>query len=143
MARYIYSRSNVALNTAQDLMTLIANANARCNLVEVIAGGMGTSGQANEIVISRSTGGSTGGGALTPQEGVADDPTAPLTVNTTWSTQPTLDSTTPYRIPFNNNGGVVRAVFPKGQFEFRNSEQMSIRPAVGTGNITLTVVVEV
>lgn len=140
MGIYTYSVSNTAMNTSNDLMTLIAAANRRVQIVEVIVGGMGTTSAAGEVRVSRSTGGTTGGGALTGQKAHSDLPTAASTVNTTWSAQPSLSGDPIARIPVNQNGGLAiwRPTKPE-EAEFRNSEQISIRPAVGTHNVTVTV----
>jgi hypothetical protein len=143
MGKYTYSRSNVALNTANDLITFIAAANRRARILSIEIQGMGTTGQAMEIVASRSTGGTTGGGALTPQRKSSDAPAAAVTANTTWAAQPTLDTGTPVRLGFNQNGSIYRWAAIRGdELEFRNAEQISIRPSIGTGNATITVETE-
>jgi hypothetical protein len=143
MAMYALSRSNVALNTANDTITIIAGASRRLRVIEVLVGGMGTASAANEVTVSRSTGGTTGGGALTPQKLQTDAPTQTFTNFTTWSAQPSLSGDPVVRIPVNANGGVVRWLARADQMvEARNSEQISIRAAVGSSNVSLTVIVD-
>jgi hypothetical protein len=111
--------------------------------VEISIGGMGTATAANELGIWRSTGGSTGGGALTPTKFVTDQPTQSFTNFTTWSTQPTVTADPVLRLPVNSNGGIYRWVARPGEeVELRNSEQLSLRSAVGTGSVSMHVVVE-
>jgi len=109
MSMHSVTRSNVALNTANDLLTFIAAASRKIKLHEISVGGMGTASAANEIAVQRSTGGTTGGGAITPEsvdpDSLADSVTV---VNTTWSAQPTLSGTPLLRLPVNANGGVYR-----------------------------------
>jgi hypothetical protein len=144
MSIHSVTRSNVALNTANDVMTIIAAANRKIRILEVTVGGMGTASAANEVAVQRSTGGTTGGGAITPEsfdpDSLADSVTV---VNTTWAAQPTLSGSPELRLPVNANGGVFRWVARPGQeLNVRNSGQLSIRPAVGSSNISIHVVYE-
>jgi hypothetical protein len=143
MAKYILSRSNVALSTSDDTLTIISASSRRFRLVEVLIGGMGTASAANELRVNRSTGGTTGGGALTPVKESADAPTQAFTNFTTWSAQPSLSGDPLIRLPVNANGGVVRWLARADeQFECRNGEQLSFRSATGTSNVSLTVVID-
>jgi len=142
MGLYSVNRSNVALNTTDDLMTFIAPANRRIRIVEVSIGGMGTASAANELRVARSTGGTTGGGALTAEPLEPDSVTAGSTVNTTWSAQPTIGNVM-LRLPVNANGGVYRWVARPGEeIVARNSGQISLRSAVGTSSVSVHVVFE-
>jgi hypothetical protein len=136
MPAYSVSQSNITGNTSNDILTLISAANRRVKILEVIVAGQGTASAAGEIRLQRSTGGTTGGGAVTPEKGIdADIPAASTTVNTTWAAQPTLSGTPYKRLPANANGGVFRwvAIPNKEELEFRNGDQVSIRPSIGTG----------
>lgn len=141
MAKAWYSLSNTTQNTANDLMTLISQTSRRARINSVLYGGMGTTSAAGEIAVARSTGGTTPGGAQTPVLSSTDAPAASgaVVVDTTWAAQPTLSGSVFVRIPANANGGVVKT---NVGMEFRNGEQVSIRPVVGTHNVTLTVEVE-
>lgn len=142
MGLYAVNRSNVALNTSNDLMTLIAPSNRRIRLVELSVGGMGTASLAQEIAVGRSTGGTTGGGALTAEPLEPDSVAAGSTVNTTWAAQPTLGNVM-LRLPVNANGGIYRWVARPGEeIVARNAGQISIRPAVGNGNVSIHAVFE-
>lgn len=144
MSMHSVTRSNVALNTANDLLTFIAAASRKIKIHEISVGGMGTASAANEIAVQRSTGGTTGGGAITPEsvdpDSLADSVTV---VNTTWSAQPSLSGTPLLRLPVNANGGVYRWVAKPGQeIVVRNSGQLSVCPAVGSSNVSIHVVYE-
>ena len=146
MARFTMSRGSATMNTANDLLTIIAAASRKLLLVDLLLGGTGATSAAAaycEVGIYLSTGGTTGGGALTPKKWETDNPTQGFTNFTTWSVQPTLSGDPYYRIPFNNYAGVVgKPIKPIGDLIIRNSEQISIRPISGTSAITLTVVVD-
>jgi len=144
MSMHSVTRSNVALNTANDLLTIIVAASRKIKIHEISVGGMGTASAANELAVQRSTGGTTGGGAITPEsvdpDSLADSVTV---VNTTWSAQPTLSGTPLLRLPVNANGGVYRWLAKPGQeLVVRNSGQLSVRPAVGSSTVTIHVVYE-
>lgn len=142
MGLYAVNRSNVALNTSNDLMTFIAPANRRIRIVEISIGGMGTASAANELQVARSTGGTTGGGALTAEPLEPDSVAAGSTVNTTWAAQPTLGNVL-LRLPVNANGGIYRWVARPGEeIVARNAGQISLRSAVGTSNVSVHVVFE-
>jgi hypothetical protein len=144
MGKFSVTRALVALNTANDTLTFIAASGRRIKIYEVIVGGLATASAANVVQVSRSTGGTTGGGALTPQAIVSDQAASITVVNTTWVAQPTLAAGGPLlRLPVNSNGGVFRWVArPGDEIEARNAEQISIRSETGTGNISITVLFE-
>jgi hypothetical protein len=141
MAEYAVTRSSTALSTSNDLITIVAAANRRTRVKAITVGGMGTTSAANSIAVSRSTGGTTPGGALVPPLKRVDDPASSTLVYTTWSAQPTVAAGGPLlRLPVNANGGVIRWVAPPGQeIELRNSEQLSFRSETGTSNVVITV----
>lgn len=142
MSLYSVSRSNVALSTSNDLMTFVAPANRRIQILEISIGGMGTASAANELNVARSTGGTTGGGALTSEPLDPDSVAAGSTVYTTWSAQPTVGNSL-LRLPVNANGGIYRWVArPREELVARNSGQISMRSAVGTSNVSVHVVYE-
>lgn len=139
---YSLSRSNVALSTTADSVTIICAASRRLRLVEVSIGGMGTASAANELSVARSTGGTTGSAALTAAPLLTDQAAAALSNFTAWVAQPTLGNVL-LRLPVNANGGVYRWVArPGSEIELRNSEQLSLRSAVGTSNVSFFALVE-
>jgi hypothetical protein len=142
MPLYAVSRSNVALSTTADLMTFLSAASRFCKIWEISVGGMGTSSAANEVLVATSSGGTTGGGALTLEPLDPDSPAGVTTVNTTWSAQPTIGDVL-LRLPVNANGGIYRWVARPGQeLKARGAGQISLRSAVGTSNVSIHVVFE-
>ena len=68
-------------------------------------------------------------------------PTAAMTVNTTWSAQPTIGNVI-LRLPVNANGGIYRWVaVPGGEILIPGGAQITIRSIVGTSNVTAHVIV--
>lgn len=141
MATYTVQVSNTALSTSNDLLTLIPASNRLVRIVEVSVAGMGTASSANELGVYRSTGGTTGGGAITPGKISSTAPTAASTVNTTWTGQPTLGSKL-FALGVNSNGGIYRWVARPGEepLFIGGTDQLSLRSAVGTGNVSVHVV---
>jgi hypothetical protein len=130
--RYVVKRLNVTPAAGQDLITIVSPANRRVELVEVSVNGRGTSSAAQVLEVGTSTGGTTGGGAITPTRLDPDSPAASSTVNTTWSTQPTMDAN-PLSIGFNALGGAYRWVKPAGGVgpSARNGANISLRCPTG------------
>jgi len=140
MAMFKVTRASTALSTTNDLMTITCAASRRIKIVAISVGAMGTASAANSIMVQRSTGGVTAGGAITPERTVTDSVAASAVISTTWGTQPTLSLTPLTRIPVNANGGVFRFVYTIGhEIELRNSEQLSLRSETGTSNVVITV----
>ncbi len=141
-AHYSASRTTAALSTTNDSMTIICPSTRALKIKEILIGGAGTTSGYNEVLISRSTGGTTGGGAITPTPLAPLSPASGVTVNTTWSAQPTIGVTI-RRMPVNGNGAINRLVFPPGQeIDVPPSGQISIRSASGTGNVSIDVIFE-
>lgn len=141
MFKYSLSRSNTALSTSNDFMTIIAASNRSIQINEVSFGGMATASAACEVAVARSTGGTTGGGALTAVGLNSANPTAAMTVNTTWSAQPTIGNVI-LRLPVNANGGIYRWVaVPGGEILIPGGAQITIRSIVGTSNVSAHVIV--
>lgn len=131
--RYVVLRENATGVANQDLLTIVSPSGRRIRLLQVAIGGKHTSSAAQMVLIGRSTGGATPGGALTPSKfDHNEQPAAASVVNSTWGTQPTMESS---QVPlaFNAMGGQAIWNAPKGAgFEARNGENISIRiPAAG------------
>lgn len=142
MPMYTVSRASTPLSTSNDLVTVIASATKPLRIYIVDLKGMGTASSANEVLVSRSSGGTTGAGAITPVPQNAGASAASFTVNTTWSVQPTLGVTL-WRLGPNANGGIDKFVaFPGGEFSVPVSGQVSIRSASGTCNVVLNMLIE-
>lgn len=142
MPLYTVTRTSSALSTSNDSMTLTASASKPLRVYIVDIKGMGSASSANEVLLSRSTGGTTGGGAITPNPVNTGSAAASFTVNTTWSAQPTLGVTL-WRFGVNANGAVDKFVaIPGAEISVPASGQLSIRSASGTSNVTINVLVE-
>jgi hypothetical protein len=139
------SRSNVALSTTNDFLTIIPATARTFDLIEVSVGGIGTASAANELQIARSSGGNTPGGAVTAQPLREAQAAAGFTNATTWTTQPTLGPVL-LRLPVNANGGIYRWVRPPGQvitfIDSNTNEMLSARSAVGTSSVSVHIIVE-
>jgi len=140
MAKYGVTRSNTALSTTNDLLTLITATARKGKIYMIEVDGMGTVSAANEVIVARSSGGVTAGGAIAPEPIERDIPaTASMTTATTWATQPTLDDIL-MRMGVNANGGINRWVAPQGkEIEIRNAETLSFRSGLGTSPVSITV----
>lgn len=141
-AHYSVNRTNAALSLTNDSVTLICPSTRALKIKEIAISGAGTTSTYNEVLVSRSTGGATGGGAITPTPLAPLSPASGVTANTTWTTQPTIGATI-RRLAVNGNGAINRVVFPPGQeIDVPPSGQISIRSAVGTANVTIDVIFE-
>lgn len=140
-AKYAVTKVGTALSTTNDSMTITAPATRALKILEIRAYGQGTTSVANEILVSRSTGGATPV-AITPQPLAAGSPAAVFTAAGSWTTQPTIGVTLK-RIGVNANGAYSPLIFmPGNEIEVPPSGQLTLRSAVGTGVVTLDVVVE-
>lgn len=142
MRLYTYTRLGVTPNTTDDLMTIIAPANKMVRIRRVQVWGEATTSTVMRTRIQRSTGGTTGGGAITAEKANTSDPAASAVVNTTWATQPSLSGNPQYTLAWNAFGGGVDLVLDGRELYLVNSEQLSIRQAAGTGVLSLTVELE-
>lgn len=143
--RYLIKQQNVTPTAGNDILTILSVANRRGRIVEVSVAGRGSSSAAQQIEVGRSTSGTTGGGAVTPDKfDHVDQPSPAFTYYTTWSVQPTL-STNSEVIGWNALGGANRWIPPKGSgIEIRNADQISIRASSGVSfqAMSLSVVFE-
>lgn len=140
-ARYSANKVGTALSTTNDSMTITAPSTRALKIWEIRVYGQGTTSVANEILVSRSTGGATPV-AITPTPLATLAPAAGTTVAGSWSTQPTLGVTI-RRIGVNSNGAYSPLVFmPGSEIEVPPSGQVSLRSAVGTGSVAIDVVFE-
>lgn len=142
MAVYNVTRTSAALSTTNDLATIIAAAGKPLRILHASLRGMGTTSAANEVLLCRSTGGTTGGGAITPRGVSSDAAAAGFTVNTTWSGQPTLGNEL-WRFGVNANGGFdPYNPLPGAEITVPAGGQLSIRSVSGTSNVVLDMVIE-
>lgn len=139
MRSYTVSRQNVTPNTSNDLMTIIAPANKMIRIKRVRASGEATASTTMRTLVSRSSSGSGGGGALTAVKLNTSDATAGSTINSTWSSQPTLASEPVYGEGWNAFGGGFDLTLDGREIYLVNAEQLSIRNTVGTGVMNIEV----
>lgn len=129
--RYIADIS-LTPTAGNDVMVLIPASGRRARLVQVVVTGDGTTSAAQKLLIARSSGGTTPGGAITPDK--ADhlqQPSAASAVDTTWSAQPTLVSSG-VTLGWNALGGAIVYNVPKGMFEaVSNTDYISLRAPSG------------
>jgi hypothetical protein len=133
--RYTISRDNITPVGGQDILTIITAASRRARLVEINITGQGASSAAQRLIASRSTGGTTPGGAIVPSKAEhSEQPAAVFTTATTWAAQPTPE-TNGIALGWNALGGANRWVAtpgrPQGTTEARNGENISIRAPSG------------
>jgi hypothetical protein len=135
MALFSVTRASSALNTSNDTVTIVAGSKA-LRIIYVEASGMGTASAANEIVIARSTSGTTPGGGITPVA-LEGSGSSTFAAYTTWAVQPTLGNVI-HRLTVNANGGKDRFNPAPGlEITVPASGQVSIRSASGTSNVTI------
>ena len=140
-AKYIVNKTQTALNTTKDSLTITAPATRALKVSNIRAYGGGTASAANEIGIHRSTVGTTPT-AITPTPLSTLAPAAGFTAASLWTTDPTLGVVID-RMAVNSNGGVAAvAIGPGNEIEIPPSGQISFRAISGTGIVTLSCLVE-
>lgn len=142
MPLYTVSRGSTALSTSNDLVTIVASSTKPLRVYLVDMKGMGTTSAANAVLVSRSSSGTTGGGAITPSKLNSGSGSASFAAYTTWSAQPTLGDTL-LRLGVNANGGIDKwQAFPGGEIQIPVSGQLSIRSESGTSNVLVNLIIE-
>jgi hypothetical protein len=140
-AKYIINKTQTALNTSKDSLTITAPSTRALKVSNIRIYGFGTASAANEIGISRSTVGTTPT-AITPQPLAVGSAAASFTSAGLWTTDPTLGVMID-RVSVNSNGGVSAvAIGPGNEIEIPPSGQISFRSVSGTGIVTISVTVE-
>lgn len=143
MPLYTVTRAQAALSTTADHLTIVASATKPLRIVVVDIKGLGTSSAANEVVLQRSTTGTTPGGAIVPQPVHPGAPAASFAVYTTWAAQPSLSGAPLWRFGANANGGQDKYVaIPGAEFPVRVGEQVSIRSVAGTSAVVVSLLIE-
>jgi hypothetical protein len=142
MALYTVTKTSAAASITNDSVTILASSTKPLRVYIVDIKGDGTASAANEILLSRSTGGTTAGGAITPSKVVSTSSAASFTTATTWSAQPTLGDTL-WRFSVNANGGIDKFIaVPGAEISVPVSGQLSIRSIDGTSNIIINMLIE-
>lgn len=142
MPLYTVTRPKTSLSTSNDHVTLVAAATKPLYIHGVSIEGMGTSSVDNEVVMARSTGGTSGGGGITPGPNDPGSSAAAFNAFTTWSVQPTLGQVL-WRFGVNANGGASKRETPPGMaFFVPVGGQISFRSVSGTSPIVFNAQVE-
>ena len=142
MPLYTVTKTSTALSTSNDSITIVASSTKPLRVYMVDIKGMGTTSAANEVLLSRSSSGTTGGGGITPTKLNSNSGAASFSAYTTWSAQPTLGDTV-WRFGVNANGGIDKFVaIPGAEIQVPVSGQLSIRSASGTSNVTINLLIE-
>ena len=143
MPLFSVSRARASLSLTADLLTIKASGTKPLRISVVDIKGMDSSSSVNEIVMQRSSGGTTGGGASGPAKVDPASAAARFNVYTTWSVQPTLDGDILWRFGPNANGGIDKDVATPGwEWPVPVGGQVSFRSTTGTGNVTINLRVE-
>jgi hypothetical protein len=142
MPAYTVTRTRAALSTSNDQLTIVASSTKPLRIYVAGIEGAESASAVNEVVMARSTGGTTGGGAITPGPNNPASAAASFSAFTTWSVQPTLGQVL-WRFSPNANGGNSKFTqIPGFEFSVPVSGQISFRSAFGTSNVVLNVQVE-
>lgn len=140
-ALYNVTKVATAQVVGNDHITITAPAGRSLKIRSITVMGGGTVSAANELVVARSTVGTTPV-AIVPVPLNADFAAATFTAAGSWAAQPTLGVVLD-RIGFNSNGGGINKLYPPGlEIEIPGGGQISIRGITGTGLATTTVTVE-
>jgi len=136
MPLFMVNRGNTALSVTNDLLTIVASSTKPLRIIMAKVSGHGSAPAANEILLQRSAGGTTPGGAITPEKCDVNANAASFAVYTTWAAQPTLSGGPLHRFEANANGGIDPFVaVPGGEIKVPVGGQVSIRSASGTSNV--------
>lgn len=133
--RYIVARDAHTPTAANDSLTLISAANRRIRVISIDVVGRGATSAAQQFQITTNPAGTTPGGAIVPTKFEhSEQPAAVFTTATTWAAQPAM-ATNYTAFGWNALGGANRWTTPNGQpkgaFEARNGEVISIRAPAG------------
>lgn len=131
---YTVTRAATALSTTNDLATLVAAAAKplRVHLIDIT--GAGAAAALNTVLISRSTGGTSGTGGITPTPTDPSMPAASFAAYTGWSAQPTIGATL-WRAFAQPARGRLRAASSLLRLPPMNNDKLPIRDTFGAGLI--------
>jgi hypothetical protein len=143
MPLFTVSRGSTALSTSNDYLTVVASSTKPLRIYVVDLKGNAGSSAANEVVMYRSSSGTTPGGAITPVKVNTGSAIASFLVYTTWSgSQPTLGDAL-WRFEVNANGGIDKFVaIPGAEIPVPVSGQVSIRSVSGTSLMIANLLIE-
>jgi hypothetical protein len=143
MPLFTVTRTSSTLSTTNDYLTIIASASKPLRVYIVDVKGDSAVSVANEVVMARSSGGTTPGGAITPVRVNPASAVASFTVYTTYGgSQPTLGDIL-WRFSVNANGGIDKFVsIPGAEIPVPVGTQVSIRSVDGTSNMIANLMIE-
>jgi len=143
MPLFSVNRGKTALSITNDLLTIVASGSKPLRIWMCKLAGAGAAPADNEVLLQRSTGGTTPGGPIAPEKVDPNSNGASFSVYTTWSAQPTLSGGPLHRFEANANGGIDPFVaLPGGEFKVPVSTQVSIRAANGSSPAIVNMLVE-
>lgn len=143
MPLFTVSRARTALSTTNDLVTIVATSTKPLRIYVADIKGMDVASAYNEVLMQRSSGGTTPGGAITPAKVNPGSAVASFAAYTTWAAQPTLNGEILWRFGVNANGGQDKdVVLPGFEFSVPVSGQVSFRSAAGTSNVVINLKIE-
>lgn len=141
-AIYEYPITRTALNTSNDLITIVVPSTAAARVLGFELAFDEITAALNEIRIARSTSGTTPGGGITAGKKNAKFANATLNVYTTWSAQPTLGEILrrySLKAPGERAGGLFTR---DGIIDIPPSGQISVRSSSGTSNVSGYLLIE-
>ncbi len=147
MGFFSVSRTNVAISTTADSLSLWAASGRKFLVSEFAVGGQGTASAANEMdLLPTVASGVTSGASIVPQPFDPDSQaSSTLCCPGSWGTQPSASGTPFFRLPVNANGGLFRWVAkPRQEIVVRYSAtvQLSVRAGVGSSNCSMHLIFE-
>ena len=140
MAKFTVNRQNVTVTNGNDILTVVAGAGKRIKLLRCAITANGTaSGTQNIVQVARAgTAGAAGGGAITPQPIFNGAAAAISVVNTTWTTQPVVNTNAGYAYNLSSNGAIrTEQWLPEDALELAPTENLSIRSVSGSTPVTV------
>lgn len=143
MPLFTVSRGRTSLSTSNDLLTIVATTTKPLRVYVVDIKGMDAASAYNEVLMQRSTIGTTPGGAITPAKVNPASAAASFAVYTTWAAQPSLNGEILWRFGPNSNGGIDKdVVLPGFEWPVPVGGCLSFRSATGTGAVVINLKIE-
>lgn len=140
-ARYTVTKPATAVAAAADSLTITAPAARSLKVWVIRALSAATAAAACEILVSRSTAGTTPV-AIVPTPLNPDSAAATFTAASSWTTTPTIGVTID-RLNMTAAGAIENRLFPPGmEIDIPGGGQISFRAATGTSLVGFSVLVE-
>lgn len=135
MGLFMVNKPRGAMTVGQDVLTIVASATKPLRVLMAKLAGNDSTAAPLEAVLGVSTGGTTPGGAITPQRSDGGSGAASFSVYTTWSVQPTMAAGNGlHRFAPDARGGIDPFIaLPGGEIFVPVGGQLSLRCVTGTG----------